>query len=148
MRLTPNGDLPCSACQRVCAPARSFDSQPARPSTFRVTIGGRRLGRRNASHAEWRLAMFSLPTCLRACALGFFLILLSFTNTSAHCFVGPRFFPATLLIDDPCVADEMSLPTVDWFKTGTSPPGSQWDISAEFDKRITERFGFGITDVW
>jgi hypothetical protein len=85
---------------------------------------------------------------LRACALGLFFILLFFTSASAHCFVGPRFFPATLLIDDPCVADEMSIPTVDWFKTGTSPPGSQWDVSAEFDKRITEDLGFGISDVW
>jgi hypothetical protein len=92
--------------------------------------------------------MFRLPRCLRACALGLFFILLFFTSASAHCFVGPRFFPATLLIDDPCVADEMSIPTVDWFKTGTSPPGSQWDVSAEFDKRITEDLGFGISDVW
>ena len=92
--------------------------------------------------------MSCLPRCLRACALGLFFILLFLANASAHCFVGPRFFPATLLIDDPCVADEMSLPTVSWSKTGTSPPGSEWDISAEFDKRITEDLGFGISDVW
>ncbi len=92
--------------------------------------------------------MSHLPRCLRACALGVLLILLSFTGALAHCFVGARFFPATLTIDDPCVADEMSLPTVAWFKTGTVPAGSEWDISAEFDKRITEDLGFGISDVW
>jgi len=71
-------------------------------------------------------------------------------QASAHCFVGPRFFPATLVIDDPCVADEMSLPTVDWFRTSgvPGPSASQIDISAEFDKRITEDLGFGISDVW
>jgi len=38
---------------------------------------------------------------------------LSFVPTQAfsHRFVGPRFFPATILADDPFVADEMSLPT-------------------------------------
>jgi hypothetical protein len=92
--------------------------------------------------------MFRLSRCLRACALVMLFASSTFSYASAHCFVGPRFFPATLVIDDPCVADEMSLPTVDWFKTGTVPSGSEWDISAEFDKRITEDLGFGISDVW
>jgi hypothetical protein len=85
-----------------------------------------------------------------ACALvlGLFLASLSLSYAFAHCFVGPRFFPATLVIDDPCVADEMSLPTVDWFPTSSVPPGSQIDVSAELDKRITEDLGFGISDVW
>jgi hypothetical protein len=92
--------------------------------------------------------MSHLSRCLRACALVMLFASLMFSYASAHCFVGPRFFPATLVIDDPCVADEMSLPTVDWFKTGTVPSGSEWDISAEFDKRITEDLGFGISDGW
>jgi hypothetical protein len=92
--------------------------------------------------------MSRLPRCPRAFAPALLFFLLSFSQASAHCFVGPRFFPATLVIDDPCVADEMSLPTVDWLRTGTIPSGSQWDISAEFDKRITEDLGFGISDVW
>jgi hypothetical protein len=92
--------------------------------------------------------MSRYPSRLRAFALGVPFVLLFLSNASAHCFVGARFFPATLVIDDPCVADEMSLPTVDWFKTGTSPPGNQVDIAVEFDKRITEDLGFGISDVW
>ncbi|MBV1697565.1 MAG: hypothetical protein KGQ47_04365 [Hyphomicrobiales bacterium] len=92
--------------------------------------------------------MFRLSRCLRACALFVVFVLLPFSHASAHCFVGPRFFPATLTVDDPCVADEMSLPTVDWFKTGDIPSASQTDVSAEFDKRITEDLGFGISDVW
>jgi hypothetical protein len=92
--------------------------------------------------------MFRLSRCLRACALLMVFTSLPFSYASAHCFVGPRFFPATLTIDDPCVADEMSLPTVDWFKTGDIPSASQTDVSVEFDKRITQDLGFGISDVW
>ena len=40
-------------------------------------------------------------------------ILLSANSAAlAHGFAGDRFFPATILTDDPFVADEMSLPTV------------------------------------
>ena len=41
------------------------------------------------------------------------LIFLSANSAAfAHGFAGDRFFPATILTDDPFVADEMSLPTV------------------------------------
>lgn len=84
----------------------------------------------------------------RAFALALLLIPISFSTALAHCFVGARFFPATLAIDDPCVADEMSLPTVDWFQTGDVPPASEWDVSTELSKRITEDFGVSIGDTW
>ena len=48
--------------------------------------------------------------------------LASTSDAFAHCFVGARFFPATLATDDPCVADEMSLPTVSWSRTADVPP--------------------------
>ena len=50
-------------------------------------------------------------------------------------------------IDDPGVNDELSLPTVDSFKTGDVPPVRQRDVSTEFSKRITEDFAvsFGST---
>jgi hypothetical protein len=65
----------------------------------------------------------------------------------AHEIVGNRFFPATLGIDDPGVNDELSLPTVDSFKTGDLPPIRQRDVSAEFSKRLTNDFAvsFGST---
>jgi hypothetical protein len=85
---------------------------------------------------------------LRACALALLFVPVTFTASFAHCFVGARFFPATLAIDDPCVADELSVPTVDWFRTGDSPPASEWDVSAELSKRITEDFGISIGDTW
>jgi len=92
--------------------------------------------------------MSRLPRNLRAFALGLALALPNLSDAVAHCFVGPRFLPATLLTDDPCVADEMSLPTVAYSKTGDVPPATQWDISAELSKRITEDLGISIGDVW
>ena len=88
----------------------------------------------------------SRPAC--AFATGLLFILLSFSNASAHCFVGARFFPATLATDDPCVADEMSLPTVGWSKTGDVPPATEWDVSVELSKRITETVGISIGEGW
>jgi hypothetical protein len=67
---------------------------------------------------------------------------------SAHCFVGARFLPATLNLDDPCVADELSLPTVAHFKNGDDPSARQTDVSGEFSKRITDTFGVSIGSTW
>ena len=58
------------------------------------------------------------------------------TDAFAHCFVGARFFPATLATDDPCVADEMSLPTVAWSQTADVPPASQLNLGIDFSKQI------------
>jgi hypothetical protein len=88
------------------------------------------------------------PRCSRTFALALLFAALPFSSAFAHCFVGPRFFPATLAIDDPCVADELSLPTVAWSKTGDVPPATEWDISAEISKRITEDLGLSIGDTW
>src|SRR5712671_333180 len=74
----------------------------------------------------------------RAGLSGFAMALVPLGAAVAHEIVGNRFFPATLGIDDPGVNDELSLPTVDSFKTGDVPPLRQRDISAEFSKRITE----------
>ncbi|MGA7803835.1 hypothetical protein [Bradyrhizobium sp.] len=81
-------------------------------------------------------------------ALANLIALASIPDAFAHCFVGPRFFPATLAIDDPCVADEMSLPTVTWSKTPDTPPATEWDLSGELSKRITEDFGVSIGETW
>jgi hypothetical protein len=83
----------------------------------------------------------------RAGLPGLAIMLVPFHQSLAHDIVGNRFFPATLGIDDPGVNDELSLPTVDSFKTGDDPPVRQRDISGEFSKRITEDFAiaFGRT---
>jgi hypothetical protein len=66
----------------------------------------------------------------------------------AHGFAGSRFFPATITIDDPFVADELSLPTVSNQKTGTDPSVVETAISGELAKRITSDFGFSIGYAW
>ncbi|OAE97498.1 hypothetical protein AYJ54_35030 [Bradyrhizobium centrolobii] len=83
----------------------------------------------------------------RASLLGAVIAILPLSGSMAHEIVGNRFFPATLGIDDPGVNDELSLPTVDSFKTGDVPPVRQRDVSGEFSKRITEDFAvsFGST---
>ena len=74
--------------------------------------------------------------------------LIPLSHTAAHEIVGNRFFPATLGIDDPGVNDELSLPTVDSFRTGDVPPVRQRDISAEFSKRITEDFAISFATTY
>ena len=64
-----------------------------------------------------------------------------------HGFAGKRFFPATLATDDPFVADELSLPTIQWqrFPAGDEGPGgSETDFSIDVAKRITENFGIEL----
>ena len=84
-----------------------------------------------------------------ACAglYGLAIGLVPLSGSVAHEIVGNRFFPATITVDDPGVNDELSLPTVDSFKTGDVPPIRQQDVSGEFSKRITEDFAvsFGST---
>lgn len=65
----------------------------------------------------------------------------------AHGFAGQRFFPATILTDDPFVADEMSLPTV---TSNPAAPGDAREVDAGFDlsKRITQDLGMTIGDQW
>ena len=72
----------------------------------------------------------------RTFTLALLATLLPLSDALAHCFVGPRFLPATIVTDDPCVADEMSLPTVSWSRTGDIPPATEWDIGLEVAKRI------------
>jgi hypothetical protein len=84
---------------------------------------------------------------LRAAALAA-LAIMATSPAFAHCFVGARFLPATLATDDPCVADELSLPTITAFSTGDVPPSNQVDVSGEFSKRITETLGFSIGSTW
>jgi hypothetical protein len=83
---------------------------------------------------------------LRALALALVLAPLPLSNALAHCVVGGRFFPATLVTDDPCVADEMSLPTVQW--NSANPAGREHDVGMDFAKRITENFGITVSSTW
>jgi hypothetical protein len=86
----------------------------------------------------WTLAIFGIGV------LG---IVGSASSAGAHGVVGQRFFPATLTIDDPFVADELSLPTVQVVrrKRGEeSPPTWETEIDAELSKRLTRNFGISL----
>jgi hypothetical protein len=85
---------------------------------------------------------------LRPCALALLTLLLPISSASAHCIVGNRFFPSTLNLDDPCVADELSLPTIAALKNGDSPAARELGISGELSKRITEDFGISVGSTW
>jgi hypothetical protein len=85
---------------------------------------------------------------LRLAAIAALTACLPISSAFAHCFVGGRFMPATLNVDDPCVADELSLPTVSAFKTGDDPPARQLNIAGEYSKRITDTFGISVGPTW
>ena len=65
----------------------------------------------------------------------------------AHGLIGQRFLPATLAIDDPFVADELSLPTVSFmpFRGSADTPAFRLtNIGAEFSKRLTPDLGLSL----
>jgi hypothetical protein len=72
-------------------------------------------------------------------------------QASAHGLAGKRFFPATLVVDDPFVSDELSLPTVSHIKIpadGDQPHMRITDVSGEFSKTITPNLGFSLGGDW
>jgi hypothetical protein len=66
-------------------------------------------------------------------------------NIQAHGFAGARFFPATLTTDDPFVADELSLPTLDTFHTGDSGGTREFDVEVDISKTITPYLDIELT---
>jgi hypothetical protein len=65
----------------------------------------------------------------------------------AHGFAGDRFFPATILTDDPFVADEASLPTVTLDPTAAD--GSrEVDLEADLSMLITKNWDFTLQNSW
>jgi len=86
-----------------------------------------------------------------ALLLALVFVTLAGSEAAAHGFAGQRFFPATLVTDDPFVADELSLPTVAVTPNpaaGDSPKTLETDVSIDVSKRITPNFGIGIGETW
>jgi hypothetical protein len=72
-------------------------------------------------------------------------------GAEAHGIAGARVFPMTLTVDDPGVSDEASLPTFSVQRQGAGDdlgPTWQYNLSGEFDKRITENFGVGVSTAY
>jgi hypothetical protein len=76
--------------------------------------------------------------------LGLAAVVLAVPAAEAHGLIGKRFFPATLGVDDPFVADELSLPTITHIKVPGDTPTRETDISAEVSKRLSPDFGFSL----
>jgi hypothetical protein len=90
---------------------------------------------------------FSYTDARARLALAAALTVLPAGSLLAHGFAGQRFFPATILTDDPFVADEMSLPQVT--VNPPVPDGSrEIDIQIDLAKRITPDIGVTIRDQW
>ena len=84
---------------------------------------------------------------LFACLLVVALVFATLGSAHAHGLIGKRFFPATLAIDDPFVADEMSLPTFSYLRLRGSedaPPTNQFALSGEISKRLTPDLGISL----
>jgi hypothetical protein len=75
------------------------------------------------------------------------LVLPATTTALGHGFAGQRFFPATILTDDPFVADEMSLPTFSRPPTGADG-AQEFNLDVDLAKRITPYFGITIGQGW
>jgi hypothetical protein len=89
--------------------------------------------------------MFRLSA--KAAAAGLAIAALPASPALAHVICGDRFFPATLVMDDPGVGDELSLPTIQYTPIpagGGTPSGRVLDYGYEWDKTITPSFGFAI----
>ncbi len=87
-------------------------------------------------------------TLIAAATAACFAVLLLAQEAAAHAVAGVRVFPVTLTIDDPGVADEASLPTFSFQRQPGDADlgrGYQYNISGEFDKRITEHLGIGVS---
>ncbi|HEX3136115.1 MAG TPA: hypothetical protein VHT22_00805, partial [Casimicrobiaceae bacterium] len=76
---------------------------------------------------------------------------LSAESAAAHGLAGKRFFPATLATDDPFVADELSLPTIESRKmpaSGDEAATRETSYSVDVSKRLTDNLGIGFGAVY
>jgi hypothetical protein len=100
-----------------------------------------------SAHRFGELSMSFLHSAARARVAFGVALIISPGGAFAHGFAGDRFFPSTILTDDPFVADEMSLPAV-----AITPPASdgsqQLDIGIDIAKRLTPEIGISLSNQW
>jgi len=63
-------------------------------------------------------------------------------ETYGHGVIGKRFFPATLVVDDPFVSDELDLLKVN--KGSKNADGTETSVGSEFSKRLTPDFDLSV----
>jgi hypothetical protein len=86
-------------------------------------------------------------TLRRAAVLAAAAFLADNSAALAHGFAGDRFFPATILTDDPFVAEEASLPTVTLNPTA-SDGTRQLDLDTDLSMLITPSWDFTLGTGW
>jgi hypothetical protein len=82
-----------------------------------------------------------------SCLIAMLIVIGGMRDADAHGLIGKCFLPATLAIDDPFVADELSLPTISHIKTpasSDSPATKETDLAAELSKRLTPDLGISL----
>jgi hypothetical protein len=87
----------------------------------------------------------SIPVAALICAGAIFRLSPAF----GHAVCGSRVYPVTLTLDDPGVADELTLPQIVYTREAADGgPGPSHDTSSQFeyDKRVTDEFGFAFND--
>ncbi len=90
-----------------------------------------------------------MPPLARLAALACAGLLLRAAPAAAHAVCGSRVYPVTLTLDDPGVADEVTIPQVTYSRAaadGGPGPGHDTNIAFEYDKRVTDEFGFAFND--
>ena len=75
------------------------------------------------------------------------LVIAQTSSALAHGFAGDRFFPATILTDDPFVASEMSLPTFTLDPT-ESDGSREFDSGSDLSVLITPNWDFTLRSQW
>ena len=91
--------------------------------------------------------MFRRPPLAAMCGAG--AVCLHAAPALAHAVCGARVYPVTLTLDDPGVADELTIPQITTTRAaadGGPGPSHDTTIAFEYDKRLTEDFGFGVND--
>jgi len=114
-----------------------------KPDVCGCRIGGSRPLKRRAIINTKNRRSIATPLAL---AIGSSLIL-SAETAAAHGVAGKRFFPATLATDDPFVADELSLPTLESRRmpaSGDEAAMRETGFAIDVSKRITENLGIGF----
>lgn len=135
-----------------------FWSEIARRSSGREATGRRKLrdnlgGELGSGVPDVIVQLYGEPTCVakKSGPIYFFGAVFALgcpSQASAYCEVGEPFFAFTLTFDDPCVEDELSLPTIQSFKNGDRPSAQELDISGEYTKTITRNLGISIEEQW
>jgi hypothetical protein len=96
--------------------------------------------------ADQDISMFRTKIAAALACAG---VLMRLSPAAAHAVCGSRVFPVTLTLDDPGVADEITLPQVVYTRQaadGGPGPGHDTSVQFEYDKRLTEDFGFAFND--